>query len=218
MIKQMTGADVLAVAAREIGYREIAGKINKYGAWYRMNGVPWCMQFVQWCYYQAGAMLPHKTASCGDMLSWYRHNQPDCISKAPVKGCIVIFDFPKTVYSTDHTGLFVKTEGQTITTIDGNTSGGNDANGGWVQQRTRKLSYANPIYIIPREITEQEDNVMRLNTMDEIVKSAPWAVDTVKKLQAKGVLNGNGAGLDLSLDMLRLLVFNDRAGLYGGAE
>lgn len=146
----MTGADVISVAAREIGYHEKAGKINKYGEWYRLNGVAWCMEFVQWCYAQAGEPLPHKTASCGDLLSWYRREDPSCISKVPVEGCIVIFDFSKTKYSTDHTGIFVKSEGSTITTIDGNTSSGNDANGGWVQQRTRNLSYANPTYIIPK--------------------------------------------------------------------
>lgn len=216
----MTGADVISVAAREIGYHEKAGKINKYGEWYRLNGVAWCMEFVQWCYAQAGAPLPHKTASCGDLLSWYRREDPSCISKVPVEGCIVIFDFPKTKYSTDHTGLFVKSEGSKITTIDGNTSSGNDANGGWVQQRTRNLSFANPIYIIPREITEtkktEETNMqVRFNTLAEIERETPWAVDAVKKLQSKGILSGTGAGLDLSIDMLRLIVINDRAGLYG---
>ena len=51
-----------------------------------------------------------------------------------------------------------------------------------------------------------------------------WAKDTVRKLCDKGYLQGNGgpvdvngrpADLDLSLDMLRLLVVNDRAGCYG---
>lgn len=148
----MTGADIVAVATSEIGYHEKTGKINKYGEWYRMNGVPWCMQFVQWCYAQAGCMLQHKTASCGDMLSWYKQNDPFCISKFPVEGCIVIFDFPKTKYSTDHTGIFVSKTKTKITTIDGNTSNGNESNGGYVQKRTRSFSYANPTYIIPREL------------------------------------------------------------------
>jgi hypothetical protein len=51
----------------------------------------------------------------------------------------------------------------------------------------------------------------RFNT----VESAPdWAKDTVQKMIDKGLLNGNGESLDLSLDMLRIFVINDRAGLY----
>lgn len=47
------------------------------------------------------------------------------------------------------------------------------------------------------------------------VDSVPdWAKSTVQKLIDKGLLNGNGESLDLSLDMLRMFVVNDRAGLY----
>lgn len=53
----------------------------------------------------------------------------------------------------------------------------------------------------------------RFNTVD----AAPdWARPTVERMVAKGLLRGGGpAGLDLSLDMLRVFVVNDRAGLYG---
>lgn len=221
----VTSEDILAVAAREIGYRENPGQRNKFGEWYGMDGVAWCMQFVQWAYHQAGATLPYKTASCGALLSWYRMNQPDCITKEPIPGCIVIFNFPATAYSTDHTGLFVKFYGSKIVTIDGNTSSGNDANGGYVQERARPLSYANPTYIIPRGLvtSKEDDDVKRYNTIDEIKADAPWAVDTVKKLIKNGMIRGNGAkdadgnptDMDFSRDMLRLLVFDDRAELYG---
>lgn len=146
----ITGEDVLRIAAREIGYHEKPGKHNKYGEWYGMDGVAWCMEFVQWVYHEAGLDLPYKTASCGELLRWYREHQPDCITTEPIRGCIVIFDFPNTQYSTDHTGLFVGKTDLKITSIDGNTSGGSDGNGGYVQQRTRSLGYANPTYIIPR--------------------------------------------------------------------
>ena len=146
----VTAEEIIAVASREIGYHESSGKHNKYGEWYGMDGVAWCMEFVQWVYHNAGMDLPYKTASCGELLRWYKAHQPDCITTDPIPGCIVIFDFPGTAYSTDHTGLFVRSNSMKITTIDGNTSNGNDANGGWVQQRARNLSYANPTYIKPR--------------------------------------------------------------------
>ena len=162
-----TGEDIIAIAAREIGYREGKDKHNKYGEWYGLDGVAWCMEYVQWVYAHAGCVgdiigrtrKEGGTASCGELLRWYRANEPDCITDKPVAGCIVIFDFPKTAYDTDHTGIFVDKSDTYITTIDGNTSNvsGGDSNGGWVQERTRKLSYANPTYIIPRELEEDMD-------------------------------------------------------------
>ena len=224
-MKRTTGDEIIAIAMREIGYRESAGQRTKYSEWSGYNGQPWCMSFVQWVYHQAGADLPYLTASCGALLRWYRQNQPECIVKEPVPGCIVIFDFPGTAYTTDHTGLFVSKTAAQITSIDGNTSGGNNANGGYVQQRTRPLSYANPVYIVPRELktdNEEGENVKRYNTLDEIKEGAPWAEKTVERLIARGIIRGGGVtdkyelpgDMNLSEDMLRLLVFNDRAGLY----
>lgn len=155
----VTAEEIIAVASREIGYHENADKKNKYGEWYgatfsppqsMWNGVPWCMEFVQWVYHMAGMDLPHKTASCGELLNWYKRNQPECVTTNPIPGCIVIFDFPGTAYSTDHTGLFVRSNSMKITTIDGNTGNGSDSNGGWVQQKSRTWSYANPKFIRPR--------------------------------------------------------------------
>jgi hypothetical protein len=51
----------------------------------------------------------------------------------------------------------------------------------------------------------------RFNTLDSLPN---WAKPTVQKMLDKGLLNGNGESLDLSLDMLRIFVVNDRAGLY----
>ena len=219
-----TGKEILALAVREIGYREGAGQQNKFGAWYGVDGVAWCMQFVQWCYAQAGAPLPFRTASCGALLRWYRSSQPECVVEEPAPGCIVIFDWPGTGYDTDHAGLFVSKTAAHITTIDGNTSSANDSGGGYVMQRTRALSYANPVYIRPRELTQEEDeNMKRYNTIQEIERDAPWAVETVKKLAGSGALKGNSgqldgngfpSGLDLSTDLLRGFVVNDRMGLY----
>lgn len=51
----------------------------------------------------------------------------------------------------------------------------------------------------------------RFNTVDAV---PDWAKPTVEKMISKGLLQGNGESLDLSLDMLRIFVINDRAGLY----
>lgn len=41
-----------------------------------------------------------------------------------------------------------------------------------------------------------------------------WARPTIQKLVDKGLLQGTETGLDLDYDMCRILVINDRAGLY----
>lgn len=59
---------------------------------------------------------------------------------------------------------------------------------------------------------KEEENEMRYNT----VKECPsWAQATIQKLINKGYLTGNGDGLNLSEDMVRLLVILDRAGVFG---
>ena len=58
-------------------------------------------------------------------------------------------------------------------------------------------------------IYEYKDKVY--NTYEEV---PDWGKATVRKLLNKGILKGSEKGLDLSYTLLRLLVINDRAGLY----
>lgn len=219
--------EVLTIACAELGVTESPPGSNrvKYNAWYYGRDVsgaayPWCMAFVQWCFSQAGAPLPLETASCGALLRWYREHDPDCIVPLAeaMPGCVVIFDLPGTSTDTDHTGIFESAGTKYVTTIDGNTGTTNDANGGAVMRRSRPVEYIKAV-IKPRAIWETEEDTQmaekRYNTLGEIEQAEPWAVDTVRKLIGAGALRGDGAGLDLSRDMLRLLVINDRAGVYG---
>lgn len=73
-------------------------------------------------------------------------------------------------------------------------------------------------------LTAEEGKTMsRYNTLQEIMERAPWAVETVEKLVDAGAIRGSGAkdeqgrpaDMDLSADMLRLLVICDRAGSFG---
>ena len=63
-----------AVARAEIGTREYPEDSNrqKYGEAYGWNGVPWCVQFIWWCFMQAGLQGlfygGRKTASCSELL------------------------------------------------------------------------------------------------------------------------------------------------------
>ncbi|MBQ3573608.1 MAG: hypothetical protein IJA16_03300, partial [Clostridia bacterium] len=55
-------------------------------------------------------------------------------------------------------------------------------------------------------------NPMIYNYIDDNMPE--WARPTIQKLVEKGYLRGGEEGLNLTDDMLRLLVINDRAGLY----
>ncbi|MCL2855317.1 MAG: N-acetylmuramoyl-L-alanine amidase [Defluviitaleaceae bacterium] len=50
---------------------------------------------------------------------------------------------------------------------------------------------------------------------NQVAEMPIWASPTIQKLVDKGFLSGTGQGLDLSLDMIRIFVINDRVGLYG---
>ena len=134
--------EVLAVARKQLGVKEFPANSNrtKYGKWYGLDGNPWCMMFVMWCFDQAGAMpaLPVMTASCGELMRAAR--KAGCwITGGYKPGDVLIYDFPGGA-ATDHTGILVKCAGNIVTAIEGNTSVNNDSDGGMVMERNRKLS------------------------------------------------------------------------------
>ena len=69
-----------------------------------------------------------------------------------------------------------------------------------------------------KKIATQVANDMVYKYKDKVynnVENVPeWGRPTVQKLVDKGILTGSEKGLDLSYTLLRLLVMNDRAGLY----
>ena len=55
------------------------------------------------------------------------------------------------------------------------------------------------------------EELMRYDTLETVPQ---WGRQTVEKLTRQGYLQGDGQGLDLSRDMLRMMVILDRAGLF----
>lgn len=62
------------------------------------------------------------------------------------------------------------------------------------------------------ESEDKEETEVRYNAVQECPE---WAQKTIQKLVDKGYLSGDGQKLDLSHDMVRMFVINDRAGVYG---
>ena len=131
---------ILDIAAREIGTVESPPNSNlqKYGAVFGLNGYAWCAMFVWWCFNKAGAanLLPRKTASCSQLMRdakaaglW--------VTSGFRPGDVLIYNFGTSQKPQYHTGILEAVSDQTYTAIEGNTSYGNDRNGGSVMRRNR---------------------------------------------------------------------------------
>ena len=214
-----TAKDILAVARRELGYTESPAGSNrtKYGKWFGLDGQPWCMMFVQWCFRQAGGqdLLPALTASCGALMR-----------AAQAKGCwvtggyqpgdVVIYDFPGNNVKTDHCGIVEQLSGGGIMAIEGNTGSGNDADGGQVQRRVRSnkviLGGFRPDY----DMEEKEDEVVTYKYLKDVPeKFRP----IINDLMTAGIIQGDGSDptgngdvINLTHEQVRTLVFVYRGG------
>lgn len=202
---------LLSTAQKQLGTKESPPNSNKvkYNTWYYGREVsgsayPWCMAFVQWCFNEAGAPLPYKTASCSALLNWYRKTRPECVVNTPQPGDIIIYNF-------GHTGIVESVGKSTITAIEGNTSSGSSGsqdNGGGVFRRTRSTSYVTA-YIRPLAggTTETEDNEMltyeqwkayqeqhRKELRDN--DSGSWSAEARQWAIDNGLIVGNGTAPD----------------------
>lgn len=214
-----TASELLAVAVKQIGVKESPPDSNnvRYNTWYYGREVsgkayPWCMVFVQWCCAQAGVKLPARTASCWG-LKKAALGSKQWVSRDYRPGDIVIYDFDRDG-TTDHCGIIESIyDSDTVIAIEGNTSAaGSQSDGGMVCRKSRKLTQ---IVGAVRPPYEEENVKKEVETVekryDKLADCPTWAQATVKKLMDKGYLNGDGTGLDLSHDMVRLLVILDRA-------
>lgn len=143
-----TVEDVIAVARRELGVKESPPNSNnvKYNTWYydrAVSGIQyaWCMVFCQWVYKQCNVALPSGTASCTAMLEAAK--KATCLVQSNYQpGDLVLFDFKGSRNAPQHCGILVNANPRydIYECIEGNTATGNDADGGMVMLRQRKLS------------------------------------------------------------------------------
>ena len=164
-----TVKNLLYIARKEIGSTESPAGSNKtkYGKWFGLDGNPWCMMFIMWCFAQAGVKLPKRTASCGDLMravqaagassdragSWVTANfQP---------GDVVIYDFSGKRKTTQHCGIVeMELPGYGVQAIEGNTSErGSQDNGGMVCRKNRAQKYIIGA-VRPTFDTEKEEDIM----------------------------------------------------------
>lgn len=134
---------------KHVGLKEhpSGSNMQRFGAWYGMNGVAWCAISVTYCYivgakskaFVKGGRYAYVPYIVADARAGRNGLQP---TKDPRPGDVVCFDWDGGV--ADHVGLFKSwlpgAEGSEFHTVEGNTGIGNDSNGGEVMERIRKIS------------------------------------------------------------------------------
>ena len=215
----MTTAErILQVARGELGYKESPAGSNrtKYGAWFGLNGQPWCMMFIQWVFASEGAaaLLPARTASCGAFMR-AAQAAGRWVTGGYQPGDVVIYDFPGGA-ATDHCGIVEQLAGGGIMAIEGNTGAGNDADGGQVQRRIRSnkviLGAFRPAY----DIEEKEDEVVTYKYLKDVPEKFRPTID---QLMTAGIIQGDGSDptgngdvINLTHEQVRTLIFVYRGG------
>lgn len=135
-----SAAHAIEIAKGEIGYVETPDNITKYGEFTKANGLPWCGSFCNWVLAQAGVKV-HSVVSTA--VGAHKFKEISRWSSMPSLGALAFMDFPHdSVDRISHVGIVVKFEhgNDTVTLIEGNTSGtGDQRNGGMVMVKQRSL-------------------------------------------------------------------------------
>ncbi len=140
---QALRAEALAHGKTQIGVKETPANSNRvvFSDWYGIVG-PWCAMFVTWCYAQAGstALLRGKDYSYVPYIVGDAHAGRNnlTLTSAPQPGDLVCYDWDHDG-TADHVGLFsawVNQAAGSFEAVEGNTSFGNNSNGGEVMLRT----------------------------------------------------------------------------------
>lgn len=105
------------------------------------KGYSWCQAFVYRCFHEA-AIMRNRTnpvpKTAGVLKCWQSVPASLKVSKkkTPTAGCQFIMDYGKGL---GHTGIVVSVEGNTFTTIEGNTDANGSRTGGMVCLRSRRF-------------------------------------------------------------------------------
>ena len=158
-------SEVMKIAKSYVGTKESPAYSNNvifnthyYGHEVSGGNYSWCVVFVWDIFRMAGASElfydGKKTAWCDAVRDWAKTSNLVVNETDGKHGDLVLFDWNNN-YSADHIGFIdSKNSDGTYQTVEGNTSAGDNANGGEVQIRTR---YPSEIMMIIRPKYEPEE-------------------------------------------------------------
>lgn len=120
-----------------------------FGRWFGVDGVPWCAIFVSYCFdVGAGVVLCRGWHGAGvskrgvayvpTLAAWLRATGR-WVDGQPRPGDLAIFDWDGG--APDHVGIVIRANRPYgFSSVEGNTSFGNDTSGGEVMRRERTLA------------------------------------------------------------------------------
>lgn len=161
---------LMAIARGEIGTKENPSGSNKvqynteyYGRAVSGPSYPWCCVFLWWLFKEAGLSKlfygGKKTAYCPTLQAYH---SGQAVNGGYRVGDIIFFNFSGGSKAA-HVGICESWDGTYITTIDGNTGVGNEANGGAVMRRKRHKKYIvgafRPAYDKAAPVTKEVNTV-----------------------------------------------------------
>lgn len=118
-----TGADVIHKAETQKGVTEHPPGSNtgkevlayQRATWLGGTGWPWCVAYVQWVFREVGVPLPNLGAGAWALLDWAKSVGWDVPQSKVQAGDVVIL-----ATGAGHACLFIRFEGNSVRTIDGN--------------------------------------------------------------------------------------------------
>lgn len=202
----MTADKLLSIAREQLGVTEFPPSSNKvlyntayYGREVSGSKYPWCAVFIWWLFREAGASRLYyggeKTAYCPTLLS-YHMVRAQGVESDYKPGDVIFFNFDGKT-NAQHVGLCEAWDGETITTIDGNTGTGNEANGGAVMRRRRNKKYIvgayRPDYAKEETMSYETFLTYMRRYEQERAEQAPskWADPILNEAKQSGITDGS---------------------------
>ena len=159
------GLLALAEAVKHLGAKESPARSNRteFGKWFGVDGCPWCAIFVSYCFVEgAGYTICQGQKGAGvygkgctyvpTTEAWLRATGMWKGRTTPLPGDIAIFNWDGGV--PDHIGIVEEYLGNgSFHAIEGNTSYGDNSNGGEVMRRLRYLTQVNGFGRVPKQVT-----------------------------------------------------------------
>jgi hypothetical protein len=144
-------------AIKYLGYKESPAGTNHtmFGQWYGVDYQPWCAIFATYCFVIEAGGSPSfargsKYAYVPYIVSDARNKRNGLsVPNSPLPGDLVCYDWGRDG-TYDHVGIFEKFSGtspSSFTAIEGNTSQGNDSNGGEVMRRNRDTRNQDTVFV-----------------------------------------------------------------------
>lgn len=186
----MSLSKIINLAKEQLSTTESPSGSNKtkYGEWYGVNGVPWCVIFLCWLFNHADEKDSfyggNKVASCTMLYQWYKEKGLT-ISTDNIQVGDIIFENFNGKKTTDHCGIVIEKGPLSGTwyVIEGNTSPGEEGsqdNGGCV---ALKIRHTKNIVAVCRP--QYKPDIVVPNDC-----KTHWALDSIKWCLENELVNG----------------------------